>query len=84
MPPIRLIVHLRHTLAGRSHDTARVEHHTRDWIVVGVGVVDGAGSEVPDLESCQRRVLVDEAFVLPWGCFPLRGMFRATGRREEG
>lgn len=49
MSPISLVVYLRHGLPSRSHDAAGVEHHARDWIVVGVGVVDGAGSEVPDL-----------------------------------
>lgn len=49
MSPISLIVDLRHGLTDCSDDAPRVEHHARDWIIVGIGVVDGAGSEVPDL-----------------------------------
>ena len=51
MPPVRLIVYFRHSLAGRGDDATGVKHHARDRVVVGVGVVDGAGSEVPDLEG---------------------------------
>lgn len=65
MPPIGLVVNLRHALAGRGHDAARVEHHARDWVVVGVGVVDGAGPEIPDLG-------IVLAFCVPWGWFPVR------------
>ena len=52
MPPIRLVVNLGYAFARRSHDPAGVEHHARDRVVVGVGVVDGTGSEVPDLGAC--------------------------------
>lgn len=51
MPPVRLVVHFRHALADCGDDAAGVEHHARDGVVVGVGVVDGAGSEVPDLDG---------------------------------
>ncbi len=59
MPPIRLVVNLGHALADRSDYPTRVEHHARDRVVVGVGVVDGAGSEVPDLEASQRSRFAD-------------------------
>lgn len=51
MPPVRLVVYFRQSLAGRGDDATGVKHHARDRVVVGVGVVDGAGSEVPDLEG---------------------------------
>ena len=51
MSPVRLVVYFRHSLAGRGDDATGVKHHARDRVVVGVGVVDGAGSEVPDLEG---------------------------------
>ena len=49
MPAVGLVVDFRHALADGGHDAAGVEHHACDGAVVGVGVVDGAGAEVPDL-----------------------------------
>ena len=49
VPAVGLVVDFRHALAYGGHDAAGVEHHACDGAVVGVGVVDGAGAEVPDL-----------------------------------
>lgn len=62
MPAVGLVVDLDDGLARGGDDAARVEHHARDGIVVGVGVVDGAGAEVPDL----RRVSQPVEFSIPW------------------
>lgn len=47
---IRLVIYLDHIFAGSRDDTARIEHHAGDGLVVSVGVVDGACAEVPNLE----------------------------------
>lgn len=52
VPPINFIVDLGNRVARSSDDTARIEHHACDGIIVGVGVVDGAGAEVPYLLFC--------------------------------
>lgn len=44
MPPLSLIIHFCHWFAGRCDDAPRVEHHARDRVVIGVGVVNGAGT----------------------------------------
>jgi hypothetical protein len=49
---ISLIVHLDYRFAGCGNDVARVEHHTCYGVVVGIGIEDGTGPEIPDL----RRV----------------------------
>ena len=55
MPAVRLVVDFGDALADGGDDAAGVEHHARDGAVVGVGVVDGAGAEVPDLCVCERE-----------------------------
>jgi len=49
--PISLIIDLDDALSSSSADPTGVEHHARDGAVVGKGIEDGAGAEVPDLES---------------------------------
>jgi len=49
VPPLDLVVHLDHILAGSAYNTACVEHHARDGVVKGKGIVDGPGSEIPYL-----------------------------------
>lgn len=46
---VGFIVHFDRGLAGCGDDAAGVEVHAGDGRVVGEGVVDGAGAEVPDL-----------------------------------
>lgn len=81
MPPVRLVVDLGRALADRGHDPAGIEHHARDRVVVGVGVVDGAGPEVPDLGgpvsgeiSCGRDLM----------CCCGGGKISGCGRDEGG
>ena len=49
MAPVGLVVYLDDILAGSRHDVASVEHHAGDGVIIGVGVVDRAGAEVPYL-----------------------------------
>jgi len=46
---IGLIVHLDYILTSCRDNAARVEHHACYGVVVRVGIVDGASSEIPDL-----------------------------------
>jgi hypothetical protein len=49
---VSLIVHLDYRFASCGNDVARVKHHACDGVVVGIGVEDRTGPEIPDL----RRV----------------------------
>jgi hypothetical protein len=49
MAAVGLVVDFRVGFARGGHDAARVEHHARDGLVVGVGVEDAASAEVPYL-----------------------------------
>lgn len=49
---IGLIVHFGDVFSCGRYDASVVEHHACDGVVVGVGVVDGSGSEIPDLGVC--------------------------------
>jgi hypothetical protein len=55
VPSIRLIVHLYHVLACSRNNTTRIEHHASNGVVVGVGVVDRSGTEIPDLSLLARE-----------------------------
>ena len=49
VPSICPVVDLRYGLAGCGDNAPRFEHHTRDRVIVGVGIDDGACAEIPYL-----------------------------------
>ena len=65
MPAISPVVDLGYDLACRGDDPASVKHHACDGVVVGVGVDDGAGAEVPLLEVGLARVSYGQMVI--WG-----------------
>lgn len=55
MPAICFIVDFGYGLACCGDDAARVEHHACYWVVISVGIVDGAGAEIPYLNRSISR-----------------------------
>lgn len=51
---IGFVVNFNDGVRDGGDDVAGVEHHRCDWGVVGEGVVDAAGTEIPYLDCHQR------------------------------
>ena len=49
LPALYLIIHLDHVLSGGADDPPGVKHHARDWIVVGISIINRASAEIPNL-----------------------------------
>lgn len=48
---VSLVIHFHYILARCGDDAACVKHHAGDGVVVGVGIVDRASPEIPDLHN---------------------------------
>jgi hypothetical protein len=68
---VGLVVDLYNVFASSRNNAARVEHHACDRVVVGVGIVDGASPEVPDLATLATKQCPLERLDL-LECFCLR------------
>lgn len=66
MPTIGLIVDLRHVLTCGGDDAPGVKLHRRHGVIVGVGVVDGSGTEVPYLDEMQVSAYVGVYQIGSW------------------
>jgi hypothetical protein len=53
---VGLIVDLDHIVAGGGNNTLGVKHHAGDRLFVGVGIVYGSSSEIPNLVSTVREL----------------------------
>lgn len=49
MATLGLVVDLDHIFARCADDVTGIEHHTRDWSIVGISIEDGPHSKIPDL-----------------------------------